>query len=185
VIGSSGSGKTTVATELAHTLGCPHIELDGIYHQRGWTPLENGEFGQVVSLLTEPAAWVVDGNYSAVRDIVWQRADTVVFLDLPLTVVLARLVPRTVRRVLGRTMLWNGNREPLSNLWSWRPEQSVIVWAVAHHEVIRARYTEAIAHPRWSSLTFIRLCTSSQVDQFRQYARDTAEREGASQWISN
>ena len=47
------------------------------------------------------------------RDIVWQRADTVVWFDLPFAVVMARTVRRTVRRVVTRQELWNGNKEPL------------------------------------------------------------------------
>jgi adenylate kinase family enzyme len=164
-----------VASALAQALGYPHVELDSIFHQPGWTPLEAAEFRRRVEEATESTTWVVDGNYSAIRDVVWERADTVVYLDLPLHAVLSRLVPRTVRRVIGRTELWNGNREPLSNLWSINPEKSVIAWAVAHHSTLRTRYVGMIADPRWSDLHFIRLCTSTQITQFLKNVRDFAE----------
>jgi adenylate kinase family enzyme len=70
VVGCSGSGKTTLARRLAATLGSPHIELDSIYHQAGWTPLDDANFRARVQEATEPARWVVDGNYSVVQDIV-------------------------------------------------------------------------------------------------------------------
>ena len=60
--------------------------------------------------------WVVDGNYSAVRDLVWDRADTVVWLDLPRLVVVRRITTRSIRRVVRREELWNGNRERWRNL---------------------------------------------------------------------
>ena len=59
------------------------MELDSIYHQPGWTPLSDDEFRARVAAATEPETWVVDGNYSVIRDITWSRADTVVWFDLP------------------------------------------------------------------------------------------------------
>lgn len=61
---------------------------------------------------------MVDGNYSAVQELIWTRADTVVWFDLPLALVLSRIIGRTLRRVVSRQELWNGNGEPFSNLWS-------------------------------------------------------------------
>ena len=49
----------------------------------------------------------------------WPRADTVVWLDLPRSQVMRQIVSRTFRRVLTREELWNGNREPVENLWAW------------------------------------------------------------------
>jgi adenylate kinase family enzyme len=147
-------------------LGCPHIELDGLYHQADWQPLEVEEFRRRLDQAISVPTWVVDGNYSAVRQHVWEEADTVVFLDLPLSVVLPRLVLRTVRRVITQEELWNGNREPMANLYTLDPQRSVIAWSVTHFALVRQRYTEATQDPRWSHLHFIRLCSASQVQQF-------------------
>ena len=83
VVGNSGSGKSTLARELAASLGVAHIELDSVFHQPGWEPLPEDEFQRLVTARTSENGWVIDGNYSAVRPIVWARADTVVWLDLP------------------------------------------------------------------------------------------------------
>jgi adenylate kinase family enzyme len=167
-----------VAAELARTLEYPHIELDAIFHQPGWTPLDDKDFMCRVRAAIDQPTWVVDGNYSTVRTAVWEEADTVVFLDLPVYVVVSRLVPRTLRRVLGRTELWNGNREPFSNLWSLTPEKSIVAWSIANHAKYHRRYTEAMVDPRWDGLRFVRLRTSSQVNQFLKNAHDAAETEG-------
>ena len=75
---------------------------------------------------------MVDGNYRAVRDLIWPRADTVVWLDYSLPLILARLTRRTFGRGLRRTELWNGNREQL--WWHFLPwDKSLYFWAVKTH----------------------------------------------------
>jgi adenylate kinase family enzyme len=155
----------------------PHIELDAIFHQPGWTPLDDDTFRARVRVLTEAPAWVVDGNYSTVRDIVWERADTVVWFDLPYVQVMARTVGRTVRRTVTRQELWNGNREPWSNLYSWNPRTSIIAWAATRHGVYRQRYGEAEHDPRWARLRFVRLRSQREADAFLAAMTITADKE--------
>jgi len=166
VVGCSGSGKTTLARSLAVTLGAPHVELDAVYHQPGWTPLEDDEFRAQVRAATEADAWVVDGNYSTVQDIVWDRADTVVWCDFSFPLVMARTVRRTLWRTLTREELWNGNREPLSNLYSLDPERNIIVWSATRHRVYRRRYGEAARRPPRAGLRFVRLRSPREADGF-------------------
>jgi adenylate kinase family enzyme len=79
VVGNSGSGKSTLARALAVRLGVRYVELDAIQHQRDWQPIPTDEFRTRVDAATASSSWVVDGNYSAVRDLVWARADTELF----------------------------------------------------------------------------------------------------------
>ncbi|MGH3276493.1 MAG: topology modulation protein, partial [Streptosporangiaceae bacterium] len=81
VVGNSGSGKSTMAARLAVALAVPHLELDSVYHQPGWQPLPAGDFQARVTEFAAGEAWVIDGNYDAVQDLIWRRADTVVWLD--------------------------------------------------------------------------------------------------------
>ncbi|MFG1973873.1 hypothetical protein ACGFJC_31490 [Nonomuraea fuscirosea] len=80
VVGNSGSGKSTLSSALAGRLGVPWLELDSIFHMSGWQPRPLEEFRAEVERFTAADGWVVDGNYSAVRDLVWSRADTVVWI---------------------------------------------------------------------------------------------------------
>ena len=157
MVGNSGSGKSTLARELAASLGVPHLELDSVFHQPGWEPLPVEEFRRLVTARTSEDGWVIDGNYSAVQPIVWARADTVVWLDLPKRTVMRQVTWRTVRRAVTRQELWNGNREPLANFFSWVPEKSIISWAWHNHAKYRTRYGAAAADPANAHLTFIRL----------------------------
>jgi adenylate kinase family enzyme len=166
VVGNSGSGKSTVAARLAAQLGVPHVELDALFHQPGWNELPAPEFRRRVAAATEAEGWVIDGNYSAVRSLVWQRADTIVWLDLPRTVVLRRIVGRTLARALLRRTLWNGNRERWRNLTTLDPEQSVIAWSWTHHAIYRERYGGAMGEPAWDHCRFVRLRSQQEVEAF-------------------
>ena len=70
VVGTSGVGKSTVSRELARRLGASWLELDSVYHQAGWTPLDTAEFRARVAAVAAGERWVIDGGYSAVRDLV-------------------------------------------------------------------------------------------------------------------
>ncbi len=162
---------------MARTLGAPHVELDAIFHQPNWTELEPREFRARVDEVTSTPRWVVDGNYSVVHDVVWEKADTVVWFDLPRATVLWRVVRRTLRRVVTRQDLWNGNREPLSNLWSLDPQKSIIVWAATQHGKYHDRYLAAECDPRWSGIRFVRLRSQSETDTFLAGVRPVSMRE--------
>src|SRR6266516_7770667 len=83
MVGVSGSGKSTLGRELAGRLAVPYVELDAIFHQPQWTPLPEEQFRRRVAAIASGRGWVIDGNYSAVQPLVWERADTVVWLDPP------------------------------------------------------------------------------------------------------
>ena len=135
----------------AHS-ACPTSSSTPSTTSRGGRRCATSEFRARVAPSDRTPRWVVDGNYSMVRDIVWRRADTVVWFDLPYATVMARTIRRTVRRTVTREELWNGNREPLSNLWSLKPEKSIIAWTATRHRVYRRRYAEAEHDPRWAGI---------------------------------
>jgi adenylate kinase family enzyme len=148
---------------LASRLGVPFFELDAFMHQPGWQPRPDREFMDVVDAATSQPGWVVDGNYRrfVIEGPVWKRADTVVWLDLPRHTVMRQLIVRTLRRAVMRDVLWNGNREPLSNLVSLDPEKSVIAWAWVKHHEFAHRYLSAMVDPAWRHIDFVRLQSHS------------------------
>jgi energy-coupling factor transporter ATP-binding protein EcfA2 len=97
VLGRTGSGKTTLARELAAAIGVPHVELDALYFGPDFSTVPLSVLRERTSAAIAGDRWVTDGNKSAVRDLVWPRADTVIWLDYPLVVSLWRL---------GRRALW-------------------------------------------------------------------------------
>jgi adenylate kinase family enzyme len=139
---------------LAARLNCPHIDLDELFWGPGWTPAPREVFRARVAALAGPR-WAVGGNYSAARDLVWARADTLVWLDYPLPMVLGRLLRRTVRRLVTREMLWAGNHE------TWRAQffsrDSLCLWALHAHPRQRREYPLTLARPEYAHLAWVRL----------------------------
>jgi adenylate kinase family enzyme len=131
VIGTTGSGKSTLAERLAGHLGCPFIEPDALFWGPQWTPVPKEEFRRQVAEAVAGDAWTIGGNYSAARDLIWRRADTLVWLDYPLPLVLWRLSRRTLRRILTREKLWGGNVETWRSQFASR--DSLYVWAFKTH----------------------------------------------------
>lgn len=154
VVGSSGAGKTWLASRLAVALGVPHVELDAIRHGPGWAATPPEEMLHQLDLrCPADGRWVADGNYETNGGAVTrERADTVLWLDFPRWLVMRQLVLRTVRRALVREQLWNGNRESLRAVLSLTPERSVILWSWTQHEPQRARYLAQV-DDRWIRLT--------------------------------
>jgi adenylate kinase family enzyme len=98
VVGNSGSGKSTIARKLGEELEIPVLELDSIYHQKGWEPLPEEEFRAKLADFALNQEWVIDGNYNSegMRELIWPVADTLVWLDLPRWMVMPRIIWRTL-----------------------------------------------------------------------------------------
>lgn len=163
VVGTSGSGKTTLAAQLAALRGCQHIELDAIHWQPNWRQTPHDEFQVKLAGALVGDCWVVDGNYGKGRAALWSRADTLIWLDYPLWLVLWRLLRRTVWRVMTREELWNGNRENLRAIFS---QDSIFLWAIQTHSRRRREYTDLPYRPEYAHLTTIRLRSPRQANRW-------------------
>jgi hypothetical protein len=159
VKGGSGSGKTTLARALAQRLGLEHVELDALHHDPGWTPAPAPVLqARVSSALDDARGWVVDGNYDGkLGALVRDRAELVVWLDLPLCTQLARLARRTFERWRTGEELWNGNRESLKGAF-WGGD-ALFPWAVRSHFRYRGEWPRQLA-----GLPLVRLRSPSEVE---------------------
>jgi adenylate kinase family enzyme len=170
VQGTSGSGKSTLSAALADTLGVACLELDGVYQQPNWTGLDVEEFrARVLTFVAQPR-WVVDGNYSQVRDILWPLATTIVILDLPKRVVMTRVIKRTFLRIVKRERLWNDNRESWRNALSRDPMRNIILWAWNSH----ARYHGEVIRDAKESVGTDRVVVLSSAREVKAFMRRAA-----------
>jgi adenylate kinase family enzyme len=138
IVGTSGSGKSTLARALANRLGCEHIELDAYYHAPEWKSTPDEIFIPRVQERLKFERWVCDGNYSN-RTGQLDRADLIIWLDFPFRIILARVLRRTVRRIVRREELWNGNRETLRMAFS---RESIIVWVFQTYKRRRQEFSK-------------------------------------------
>jgi adenylate kinase family enzyme len=162
IAGISGSGKSTVGRALAERLELPYVELDSLVHGPNWTEATAGELRERIDAAIDGSdGWVVDGNYRRkIGGYVLQRADTLVWLDLPLRVCLTRVGRRTFSRIRDREELWNGNRETIRNTFFAR--DSLFAWAIRSHRAHRTQIPEYVAaNPH---LDVVRLRSSHEVE---------------------
>jgi adenylate kinase family enzyme len=111
VIGTTSSGKSTLAKRLAEKIGGDFIELDALHWEPNWVGAKPEVFRERAETATSSQVWVVAGNYHTVRDLIWSKAQAVIWLDYSLPILFWRLLTRTVRRWITQEELWNGNRE--------------------------------------------------------------------------
>jgi adenylate kinase family enzyme len=167
VVGVSGNGKTTLARRLAAKLDVPYTELDALNHLPGWTEATAETLlRDVEAAMSRSDGWVLDGSYvGKIGDIVLRRADTLVWLDQSLPLVLARLVRRAVRDIVTRRDLFNGNRQ------TWRlafwGRDSLVGFAIRMHFSRRRRWPERFA--RYPELEVVRLRSPHEVENWLQY----------------
>lgn len=168
VIGVSGSGKTTLARQLARKLNLPHVELDALYWEQGWQAAARPVFRGRVRAATAGPAWIVDGNYSRCRDIVWRRATHLVWLDYSLATITRRVLWRTLRRLCTHQELWNGNRESLENIFG---SNSIIWYALSSHRRHRRKYLALLRADAFRHLAVLRLGNPREASNWMRRSR--------------
>jgi adenylate kinase family enzyme len=164
VFGTTGSGKSRLAEQVGQRTGLRVIELDQLFWGRDWQPAPLELFRHRVEREIRDGDWIVVGIYGQVRDLTWRAADTLVWIDLPLPLVMWRLFWRTLRRVATREDLWGtGNRETLRN--SFFSRDSILLYALKTHRRNRERFAiecEFLGKDK----TIVRLQTPREVERF-------------------
>jgi adenylate kinase family enzyme len=166
VIGVSGSGKTTFAENLGQQLGYPHFELDALHWEPNWVEAPHDIFRARVAQVVSGESWIIDGNYSIVRDLVWSRADTIVWLDYSLPLILWRVIRRTISRIVTRKELWNGNRESARAAVG---RDSIILWALSTYGRRRREFPELLKQPENAHLEIVHHFSPRETDRWLQF----------------
>lgn len=165
VVGTSAAGKTTFARRLAAILDVPHVELDALNWEAGWKEADHDVFqARVAAALDASEGWVVDGGYSHLQPLIWGAADTVIWLEFSLPVILLRLTQRTVVRVIGQQELWNGNRERWRTAFFSR--DSLYWWVLTTHQGRRRRMEAALDRPEYRHIRALRFRSPRQAEKW-------------------
>ena len=156
VVGVTSSGKSTLAEKLAERLDLSYIELDALNWEPNWKAAPLDVFRARVEKATQAEKWIVAGNYHVVRDLVWPKAEAILWLDYPFLTVLWQLTRRSVKRWWTRELLWGTNYEPLWNhfrLWS---AESLYHWLFKTYWRRKREYPMLLLQPEHQHLKLIR-----------------------------
>lgn len=170
VVGISGAGKSTLARSIAAARDLPYVELDDLFWGPGWEPKPSCEFKALVAQAIAGERWVVDGNYSAVRETLWPQAQAVVWLNVPRRTALWRVFWRCLRRIAAGTRLRHGNRETVGRTFFSR--ESILGWVWTAHGRRRAEFEALRATHAFPELVWIELRQSHQVREFLRTLHD-------------
>jgi adenylate kinase family enzyme len=172
ITGPSGSGKTTLAIELARALGIRHVEIDALHHGPNWESCGAEALRERVLAAIEDDGWVADSLYGhMLGSLVSDRAETIVWLDLPVPLVMWRLLRRTYVRKRDRVVLWNGNVEP-----RWAESLRYLFWPA----LWRAFENRRTCPGRFALRDVHRLRSDADVRAFLQSIQATATMSGSS-----
>ncbi|MFK8138784.1 MAG: AAA family ATPase [Bdellovibrionales bacterium] len=167
VIGTTGSGKTTLAKEISTKLKLPHIQLDSLFWKPNWEEASDQEFFSKIRDAIRSDQWVVDGNYSRTQSITLSEADTVVWIDLPFWQTFYQLIFRTLGRIRSKQELWEntGNKESLKMMFS---RDSILLWFFKTYHRNRKKYLKMMSDSSNGEIRFIHLKSNSEKKEFLQ-----------------
>lgn len=177
VIGTSGSGKSTVAQQLASLLNVSYIQLDALFWKQNWQQSSDDEFTQkLTDALTHATndGWVIDGNYSRINAIKWRDVEMVVWLDYSLPRTLYQSVTRTIARILSKEELWAGT----GNIENWKQsffsKDSVILWSLKTYKLNKKRNIKLMVNRARinNHVQFIRLTSPQETKLFLTLMRE-------------
>ncbi len=159
IVGGSGVGKTTLARHLSQKLAISATDLDDLYWLPGWQGRPKPEFTALVNKILRRDKWIIAGNYSRLRPAIWERAQTVIWLDYSLAIVMKQVLWRTLGRNFWGHLCCNGNRETWRNTFS---RQSIVLYAWQTHIKRRREYPALLNGPEASHLHILHFQTPRQ-----------------------
>ncbi len=166
VVGTSGSGKSTVARAISEKLGYPYVEFDALYWGKNWSePSDEILFNRLRQAL-DCENWVLDGNYSRSIPIKWARVTHVVWVDYSITRTLAQAISRAFVRSYRRQELWTGTGNRESFRKSFMSRDSIILWTLKTYRKNRHQYEMLMQDPKYLHVNFIRLRSRRETRQF-------------------
>jgi adenylate kinase family enzyme len=166
VIGSTSSGKSTLAKQLAQNFSLDYIDLDELHWEPNWHEADDDVFRSRVEAATSASRWVVAGNYQVIRGIVWPRAEALIWMDYSFLRVFWQLTVRSIRRSITQEEVCNGNREKFwwhLKLWS---DESIFRWLFKTYWRNKHAYPQSFVEPRHSHLRVLHFRSPREVNDW-------------------
>ena len=153
IVGTSCTGKTTLSKTLERKLGIPAQDIDELHWLPDWKHVTTEELEVKVSDFIKADSWSLTGNYSSVRALIWERVDTVIWLNYPLPFVLLQALKRSLKRIFTIELVCNGNRETFIQTFFTR--DSILWWIIKSHGRNLERYREAQKNSKYSKIKIL------------------------------
>jgi adenylate kinase family enzyme len=166
VIGTTSSGKSTLAQRLAERLDMELIELDALYWEPNWQEARPEVFRARVEKATQAKRWVLAGNYQIVRGLVWPKAEAVIWLDYSLWRIFWQLTRRTLARWWTQELLWGTNRESLRTHFKLWSKESLFHWLFKTYWRRKREYPILLSQPEYQHLKLIRFTHPRQTEEW-------------------
>ena len=164
IVGSTCSGKTTLAKHFSRFLKIPHIELDAIYWGPNWTAKPFPKFREIVEEITTRDSWIVEGNYMSVQDIVLSKAELVIWLNYSFPVVFYRALSRTVRRMITQEEIFSGNKEKFFE--QFFTKDSLLYWVIKTYKKKKDNMKFIFDNDIYSNAKKIELTKTREIREF-------------------
>ena len=169
VVGTTGMGKTTLASQIAKVLDIKHVEMDFLFWKENWAQPKDEDFLPKVEEALMGGSWVIDGNYTRARGIIWKNIDSVIFLDYPMIVALWRVSLRSLKRIITREKIWGKNYESFKG--AFFSKNSLIIWLITTFKRRRKIYYELMVNKELEHINFIKFNRPCQTKKwFKEFS---------------
>lgn len=166
IIGTSGSGKTTIGRKLAAKLGHPYYQMDALFWKPNWTKSNDAEMFRAVTEVVAKPAWVLDGNYSRTQPIKWENADTIIWVDYSFPRTFYQALKRAITRIINGTELWEGTGNRESFRQTFMSRDSILIWTLKGFRKNKRRYEIIMNSPDYQHIRFVRLRNPEEAEAF-------------------
>ena len=157
VIGCGGAGKSTFSRNLSDNLDIPVYHLDKLFWNRGWISTPQDEFDNKIQELANRDKWIIDGNYIRTFDMRAERADTIIFINMPTYVCFYRVIKR-------RVMYKDKSRPDMAEGCPEGIDFEFFKWVLTYNKKIRPRILEKLK--KYNDKTVIILNSEKEVKDF-------------------
>jgi adenylate kinase family enzyme len=172
VVGVTSSGKSTLAEQLARLFDLHFIELDALHWEPNWQAAPLDVFRRRVEAATEVERWIVAGNYHVVRDLIWPKAEAILWLDYSFWRVLWQLTRRNFKRWWTQELLWGTNREPLWTHFKFWSQESLYHWLFKTYWRRKREYPMLLSQPEHRHLVLIRFKNPTETGEWLEHLRN-------------
>ena len=157
MIGSGGSGKTTLARRIAARLNIELIHLDSLYWRPGWVETPKAEWLKILEEIVERDTWIMDGNYSGTLELRIRACDSVIFLDVPRRICLWRVAKRLL-------LNWNKTRPDMADNRRERFNPGFMLWIWGYRKRTRPKVLAMLRQSLGKNIVVLR--SQREIEEF-------------------